>query len=106
VASLLAAVVADAADGAGDDPALSNFHATRALKRLALAHPPAADALWKSALAGKAATLINGHAAKVVAAVVKGGSDGTRKAAAAELKKAVGGGDVVAWANGLLKRPE
>lgn len=105
MATLLAAIAADAADSASPDPALSSFHASRALKRLALAHAPAADALWKGALAGRAGDLVTGHAAKVVAAVVKGGSDATRVAAGKELSASVGG-DVGAWADGLLKKPE
>ena len=105
MATLLAAIVEDAADGASADPALSSFHASRAFKRLALAHAPAADALWAVALAGRASTLVTGHAAKVVAAVVKGGGEATRVAAGEELRAAVGG-DVSAWADGLLKKPE
>jgi pumilio family protein 6 len=103
--------------------ALTDFYGSRALKHFALlavpgeggdpAAPGVAAAaegvrlLWTTALAGRAGSLVKGHAAKVVAAVwvalVAGGDGASEEVAAArtELGKVVG--DVDAWAGGVLK---
>ena len=110
-------------EGEGEKPthALTDFYASRALKHFALlavddgpAPAPGVDAaragvraLWTDALSGRAAGLVKGHAAKVVAAVwvglkADGNADSELAAAKAELGKAVG--DVEAWAAGVLKK--
>ncbi len=104
------AVVAAAADSieAEDGGLLGSYFGSRAVRRLVLSADEGGAArrftekLWAQALKGKAKTVKDSHAAKVLAAVVAaGGAAG--KAAAAELKKA-GVKDVQAWSNKFLQK--
>ena len=88
---------------------LTHFYASRALRRLVLCGGETASAfsslLWKRALRGNCAQLSESHAAKVVAAVVVAGSEGTKREIESELKKCLAGGDAAKWAAGVLKPP-
>lgn len=92
---------------------LTHFYASRALRRLVLCGGDSAGAfstlLWERVLRGNCSKLSKSHAAKVVAAVVvvAGGEIAaeTRTGIESELKKCVAGGDVKAWAAGVLKPP-
>jgi pumilio family protein 6 len=85
-----------------EEPALSHFFGSRALRRLVLAStcddaPAAAAAaeivgkLWRGALRGRCAPWVHTHAAKVLAALLKCGEPSVRAEAAKELAAAVPG---------------
>ena len=84
------------AEGEEGGGALGSYYGSRALRRLVLASKDDAaarrfvDALWVGALKGRCVALHKTHAAKVLAAVVHGGSSVAAKGTRAELKKAVG----------------
>jgi pumilio family protein 6 len=93
---------------------LESYWGSRALRRLVLASAdggPAGEAaarfvaaLWSGALKGRCAEFVGTHAAKVLAAVVLGGSAAAKKGAAAELKKCLPKGQTLdGWAQGLLQ---
>ena len=88
---------------------LTHFYASRALRRLVLCGGDSAGAfsslLWERVLRGNCSRLCESHAAKVVAAVAVAGSAETREEIKGELRKCVAGGDVEAWAAGVLKPP-
>ncbi len=102
---------APAAGAAAASPLLEDFFGSRALRRLAVgtaapgregaAAARAVDALWAGALRGRCAELAGTHAAKILAAVALSGDSAAAKGVAAELKGAVPGGDVAAWAERL-----
>jgi len=101
-------------EGADEECLLTDFYASRALRRLVLCGGDTAGAfsslLWKRVLRGNCSKLSKSHAAKVVAAVfvVAGTGDAgeeTRKEIESELQKCVAGADVKAWAAGVLKPP-
>ncbi|KAI8470969.1 MAG: pumilio family protein [Monoraphidium minutum] len=91
----------------GGEPLLTDFFASRALRRLVLASAEAgpggdgarafARVLWDGALAGRCSEWVGGHGDKVLAALVACGDEKVAKAAAAELAPLVGG-DAAAWA--------
>lgn len=85
-----------------EEPALSHFFGSRALRRLVLAStcddaPAAAAAaefvgkLWRGVLRGRCAPWVHTHAAKVLAALPKCGEPSVRAEAAKELAAAVPG---------------
>ena len=62
---------------------------------------------WKTALKGDLKTWIDGHGAKVVAAIVRTDTDAkTRKAIHTAVGKLVDGGDPVAWSEGFFRKTE
>jgi len=88
---------------------LTHFYASRALRRLLLSGGDTTEAfsslLWKRVLRGRCSELSKSHAAKVVAAVAATGGAETKKEIEGELRECVAGGDVTAWAAGVLKPP-
>ena len=89
---------------------LEDYFGSRAIRRIVLASKESAVAqrftmqLYKKVVKGKAATLKETHAAKIVAGLVICGCDSVAKAVRAELKKA--GEDaksILSWAEGLTK---
>jgi hypothetical protein len=102
------AAVAAAAPAEGEEPLLSSYFGSRALRRLALAsaEPGAAgeaaarcvEKVWKAALKGRCAELAGSHAAKVLAAVLECGSSVAKGEAKKELAKAMPGGKLKTWA--------
>ena len=91
------------------EPLHTNFFATRTLRRMALEvkHESFVPTFWKAALKGDLKTWIDGHGAKVVAAIVRAETDAkTRKAIHTAVGKLVDGGDAVAWSDGFFRKTE
>jgi pumilio family protein 6 len=91
------------------EPLHTNFFATRTLRRMALEvkHESFVPTFWKTALKGDLKTWIDGHGAKVVAAIVRTDTDAkTRKAIHTAVGKLVDGGDPVAWSEGFFRKTE
>lgn len=120
--ALVAAVVgssADAAEGSKEegmlaqlqDPALTHFFGSRALRRLVLASSATdasgaaaasfASKLWHGALQGRCHDWVDTHAAKVLAALLQCGDEEVKQAATQELKALVPG-SLEEWAAQLL----
>lgn len=97
------------------EPVLSHFFGSRALRRLVLASGEsgasgaAATAftskLWSGALQGMCKTWVNTHAAKVLAAVVQHGDAATKRAAVNELQPLVKG-SLEEWALRLTAKSQ
>lgn len=99
----------DEEEEGGEECLLTDFYASRALRRLVLSGGDSAGAfsslLWERVLRGNCSRLSRSHAAKVVAAVLAAAGAETRKEVEGELRRCVPGGDVEAWAAGVLKPP-
>jgi pumilio family protein 6 len=109
---------AEGAAAAPEDPVLSNFFGSRALRRLVLASgdggPSGAAAaaftqkLWSGALQGRCTQWVDSHAAKVLAALLQCGDAAVKKEAAAELRPLVkGSSSLEEWSARLTaKQPQ
>ena len=105
----------DGGAAAAQEPALSHFFGSRALRRLVLASSDAGPAgaaaaqatakLWSGALAGRCREWVGTHAAKVLAALLQCGDAATKAAAAKELKPLVKG-SLEEWAAKLTAKPD
>jgi pumilio family protein 6 len=109
---------AAAADGEGggeeaQEPVLTHFFGSRALRRLLLASgaddasgrlaAAFAGKLWLRVLKGRCKELVGTHAAKVLAALLQCGAADVKKQAAKELQAAVPG-SLDEWAAGLTQK--
>ena len=102
-----------ASDAAKPDSLVSNFFASRALRRMAQGGGCNADAaaafraeLWQSGLQGQCAALVDSHGAKILAAVWEAGNEPLRSAIAAELAAKAGIQDVASWNATFQRAPK
>jgi pumilio family protein 6 len=106
VATSMTSEQIDAESGEKLEPLHANFFSTRTLRRMALEvkHAQFIPIFWKSALKANLKTWIDGHGAKVVAAVVRTKTDAkTRKEIHAAVGKLVDSGDAAAWSEGFFR---
>jgi pumilio family protein 6 len=109
VADSLTSEEVDGETGEKLEPLHSNFFSTRTLRRMALevGHAAFIPAFWSLALKDNLKLWIDGHGAKVVAAVVRADTDAkTKKAIHAAVGKLVEGGDAMAWSDGFFRARE
>jgi pumilio family protein 6 len=106
VAASMTSEEVDEESGETLEPLHANFFATRTLRRMALEvkHAKFIPMFWKTTLKAKLKTWVDGHGAKVVAAVVRSETDTkTRKEIHAAVGKLVDGGDAAQWAEGFFR---